>query len=174
MSVFKVAVQLLCTLISCFQVSCVVWQCLGKTSLFTAVLLSTALKSQTQPLAGHALQPSQSTRCSSFLQALHGPKAPSLVPEDSQQLQQLEDINSWVYDDIANGAYKAGFASAQLAYEAAYKKFFLALDRAELILSKRKWVLSSLTQLPLVSQHVHLCFTSRNFDESRLARSPDS
>ena len=72
------------------------------------------------------------------VQALHAAQAPDLISEDPQQLQQLEDINSWVYDDIANGAYKAGFASAQLAYEAAYKKFFLALDRAELILSRRK------------------------------------
>ena len=53
-------------------------------------------------------------------------------------MQQLEDINSWVYDDIANGAYKAGFASSQLAYEDAHRKFFQALDRAELTLSKRK------------------------------------
>ena len=72
------------------------------------------------------------------MQDMHGPNAPSLIPEDSQQLQQLEDVNSWVYDDIANGAYKAGFASAQQAYESAYRKFFAALDRAELLLSQHK------------------------------------
>ena len=60
------------------------------------------------------------------------------MPEGSQQLQQLDDVNSWVYDDIANGAYKTGFASTQQAYEAAYQKFFSALDRAELLLSQHK------------------------------------
>ena len=72
------------------------------------------------------------------MSGMHGLNAASLVAEDPTQLQQLEDINSWVYDDIANGAYRAGFASSQPAYEAAYKKFFSALDRAELLLSQRK------------------------------------
>lgn len=71
-------------------------------------------------------------------QALHGPNAPSLIPSDPQQMQQLEDINAWVYNDIANGAYKAGFASTQHAYEAAYTKFFSALDRAELLPSQHR------------------------------------
>lgn len=53
-------------------------------------------------------------------------------------MQQLEDVNAWVYDDIANGAYKAGFASTQHAYEGAYRKFFSALDRAELLLSQHR------------------------------------
>ena len=49
-------------------------------------------------------------------------------------------INSWIYTDLANcnGAYKAGFTSTQQAYEAAYKKFFQALDRAELLLSQSR------------------------------------
>ncbi len=72
------------------------------------------------------------------LQEMHGPNAPDLIPQQPQQLQQLEDINSWVYMDLANGAYKAGFASSQLAYEAAYKHFFVALDRAEALLAKHK------------------------------------
>lgn len=70
---------------------------------------------------------------------MHGSQAPTLVPTDASQLQQLDEVNSWVYTDIANGAYKAGFASAQQAYEAAYRAFFAALDRVELILSKQKY-----------------------------------
>ena len=69
---------------------------------------------------------------------MHGQEALQLMPTDPSQLQKLEDINSWVYDDIANGAYKAGFASKQQAYEAAYRAFFVALDRVELILAKQK------------------------------------
>ncbi|KAL3163163.1 hypothetical protein ABBQ32_009571 [Trebouxia sp. C0010 RCD-2024] len=74
-------------------------------------------------------------------QAMDGPNAASLIPADPAQLQQLEDINAWVYSDIANGAYRAGFASSQPAYEAAYRKFFSALDRAELLLSQHKFLL---------------------------------
>ena len=45
---------------------------------------------------------------------------------------------SQVYEDINNGAYKAGFASAQGAYEAAFERFFAALDRAEAILQNSR------------------------------------
>lgn len=72
------------------------------------------------------------------MQTLHAPQAPQLIPSDASQLRQLEEINQWVYDDIANGAYKAGFASKQTAYEAAYRAFFVALDRVELLLTNRK------------------------------------
>ncbi len=84
-----------------------------------------------------------------MLQAMQGPSAPDLIPQEAQQVQQLEDMNRWVYDDIANGAYKAGFASTQLAYKAgfastqlAYKRFFQGLDRAELLLSQPRLVLA--------------------------------
>ncbi len=73
---------------------------------------------------------------------MQGPSAPDLIPQEAQQVQQLEDMNRWVYDDIANGAYKAGFASTQLAYEAAYKRFFQGLDRAELLLNQLRLVLA--------------------------------
>ena len=86
---------------------------------------------------------------------MHGPNAPHLIPQQPQQLQQLEDINSWVYTDLANGAYKAGFASSQLAYEAAYKRFFVALDRAEALLANHKWVDASL--FAVVMSPVVLC-----------------
>lgn len=86
---------------------------------------------------------------------MHGPGAPDLIPQQPQQLQQLEDINDWVYTDLANGAYKAGFASSQLAYEAAYKQFFVALDRAEALLAKNKWVDTYLSAM--VMSAVVLC-----------------
>ncbi|MCJ1477721.1 S-glutathionyl-(chloro)hydroquinone reductase [Lambiella insularis] len=49
-----------------------------------------------------------------------------------QSLQgQIEDTNSWTYNDINNGVYKTGFASTQDAYEAAIKPLFASLARAE-------------------------------------------
>lgn len=74
-------------------------------------------------------------------QAMHAAEAPNLIPTNAPQLRELEAINSWVYNDVANGAYKAGFAFKQQAYETAYRAFFVALDRLELLLSKRKFLL---------------------------------
>jgi glutathionyl-hydroquinone reductase len=42
--------------------------------------------------------------------------------------------------DINNGAYKAGFANEQEAYEKAYDTFFAALDRVEFILQGKKFL----------------------------------
>ena len=41
---------------------------------------------------------------------------------------------------INNGAYKAGFASEQEAYEKAYDAFFSAIDKCEYILSDKKFL----------------------------------
>ena len=89
---------------------------------------------------------------------MHGSQAPTLVPTDASQLQQLEEVNSWVYTDIANGAYKAGFASTQQAYEAAYRAFFIALDRVELILSRQKYVHHALARAFKHSLKMCSCF----------------
>lgn len=88
------------------------------------------------------------------VQAMHGPNALSLLPSNQQQLQELEHINSWVYEGISNGAYKAGFASAQTAYEAAYIAFFEVLDRAELLLSRRR---SAVALPPSILVAIGLC-----------------
>ena len=53
---------------------------------------------------------------------------------------QIDEINDWVYKEIANGAYKAGFSSTQAAYEAAYENFFEAIDKTEKILARRKFL----------------------------------
>ena len=54
-------------------------------------------------------------------------KTVHLYPTDKQS--KINEINDWIYKDIANGSYKAGFSSSQETYEAAYKTFFAALQR---------------------------------------------
>ncbi len=63
---------------------------------------------------------------------------PALYPEDLRET--IDAVNSWVYDDINNGVYKAGFATAQEAYDEAVTALFTALDRVEEILSRQPWL----------------------------------
>jgi putative glutathione S-transferase len=44
---------------------------------------------------------------------------------------QIDALNDYIYSDLNNGVYQAGFASSQEAYEEAYKKVFTALDSLE-------------------------------------------
>lgn len=43
----------------------------------------------------------------------------------------IDELNRYLYDNINNAVYQAGFASSQLAYEQAYKQVFDALDNLE-------------------------------------------
>ncbi len=70
------------------------------------------------------------------MQEFHRAGAPQLFP--ASQADAIEEINDWVYNSVSNGAYKAGFANSQAAYEVAYEHFFEAVDRLELLLTRNK------------------------------------
>ena len=53
---------------------------------------------------------------------------------------QIDAINEQVYDSINNGVYRAGFATSQQAYEAAYCELFDALDRVEQFLTRERYL----------------------------------
>jgi putative glutathione S-transferase len=54
----------------------------------------------------------------------------------SHLLTEIDKLNAWVYENINNGVYKAGFASSQAAYDEHVTKLFDALDRVEHHLSE--------------------------------------
>jgi putative glutathione S-transferase len=55
-------------------------------------------------------------------------------------LPEIDGINQRVYDTLNNGVYKAGFATSQAAYEAAFHPLFETLDWLEERLSSRRFL----------------------------------
>lgn len=60
---------------------------------------------------------------------------PKLVPKDLES--EIDEFNTWVYDNINNGVYKAGFAENPEIYEKEVTNVFTNLDRIENILKTK-------------------------------------
>ena len=67
-----------------------------------------------------------------------GDASVDLYPEPLRA--EIDAINAWVYDDLNNGVYKAGFARSQEAYDEAFDGVFSALARLEEILAERRYL----------------------------------
>ncbi|EFM58251.1 glutathione S-transferase [Brucella sp. BO2] len=60
---------------------------------------------------------------------------------------QIDTLNDFIYPNINNGVYRAGFATTQEAYEEAFQQVFAALDTLEQKLSQQRYLAgSSLTE----------------------------
>ncbi|KAI0034667.1 glutathione S-transferase [Vararia minispora EC-137] len=79
-------------------------------------------------------------------------------PEDLRK--QIDEVNAWVYDDINNGVYKSGFATSPEAYRAAVVRVFDALDKVELILEGKNYLLGD----RLTEADIRLFVTIIRFD----------
>jgi putative glutathione S-transferase len=53
---------------------------------------------------------------------------------------EIDELNAWIYANVNDGVYKAGFASSQQAYEAAVHPLFDVLDALEERLSSRRFL----------------------------------
>ena len=58
-----------------------------------------------------------------------------LYPTDLQK--EIDELNGWIYDNINNGVYKAGFSTAQEVYDKECANVFKHLDRVEAIFNER-------------------------------------
>ncbi|MCK5643177.1 MAG: glutathione S-transferase family protein [Gammaproteobacteria bacterium] len=56
---------------------------------------------------------------------------------------EIDVINTFVYDNINNGVYRCGFATAQTAYEEAFDNLFAALDKVEVRLSTQRYLVGN-------------------------------
>jgi len=61
-----------------------------------------------------------------------------LYPESLRE--RVDSLNDWIYPQINNGVYQAGFAQKQTAYDRAVNGLFDALDRVEGILGKSRYL----------------------------------
>jgi glutathionyl-hydroquinone reductase len=56
---------------------------------------------------------------------------------------EIDRLNELIYPNINNGVYRTGFATAQAAYEQAFRNVFDALDEIEQILSTKRYLTGS-------------------------------
>lgn len=56
---------------------------------------------------------------------------------------QIDEINSFIYDNVNNGVYRCGFAGTQAAYESALRRLFQALDALEQRLSCTRYLVGA-------------------------------
>lgn len=59
-------------------------------------------------------------------------------PEELRE--EIDSVNSYVYENINNGVYKVGFATTQTAYETAFNDLFKALDVIEGRLNRQRYL----------------------------------
>ncbi len=61
-----------------------------------------------------------------------------LYPQELRR--DIDEINSFVYDNINNGVYRCGLAKSQAAYEESFRKLFAALDTLETRLGQQRYL----------------------------------
>jgi putative glutathione S-transferase len=73
--------------------------------------------------------------------AAHAPVGCDYYPAELRG--QIDEINSFVYDNVNNGVYRCGFAGTQAAYESAVRRLFQALDALEQRLSRTRYLVGA-------------------------------
>jgi glutathionyl-hydroquinone reductase len=84
---------------------------------------------------GWAIQPVDSTGCPS------GAERIDLFPKEIQA--DHAKLSDFIYDNVNNGVYRAGFATRQRPYERACRRVFEALDELEQRLSKSRYLFAN-------------------------------
>lgn len=69
----------------------------------------------------------------------HRSGAPKLLPKRNRE--EMDALMRFIYADVNNAVYEAGFATGQDAYEAAYERLFAALDSLSSRLETHRYLL---------------------------------
>ncbi|MQY03376.1 glutathione S-transferase family protein [Actinomadura macrotermitis] len=102
--------------------------------------------------------PAITTMMETEFTAWHAPGAPDLYPAALRA--EIDELNALVYATVNNGVYKAGFATAQAAYEEAVTALFASLDALEERLAGRRFLFGD----DLTESDVRLYPTLARFD----------
>jgi putative glutathione S-transferase len=54
--------------------------------------------------------------------------------------EEIDELNSFIYENVNDGVYRAGFATSQRAYEQAVRRLFDALERLDVRLASRRYL----------------------------------
>ena len=57
--------------------------------------------------------------------------------------KEIDDLNTFIYENVNDGVYRAGFATSQQAYERAVLRLFDALDQLEARLARQRYLFGS-------------------------------
>ena len=68
----------------------------------------------------------------------HREGAPALYPAELRD--QIDKVNRFVFADVNNGVYRAGFAGTQEAYQQAYDRLFARLDKLSDLLDGQRYL----------------------------------
>jgi putative glutathione S-transferase len=71
-----------------------------------------------------------------------GASGPLFCPPELES--DIDAVNTFVYDTVNNGVYKAGFATTQAAYVEAVKSLFTALEQINLRLAGSRYLVSDI------------------------------
>ena len=55
--------------------------------------------------------------------------------------KEIDDLNTFIYENVNDGVYRAGFATSQQAYEQAVWRLFEALDQLEARLMRQRYLI---------------------------------
>ena len=64
-----------------------------------------------------------------------------LYPKDLRK--EIDDLNAFIYENVNDGVYRAGFATSQQVYEEAARRLFDALDQLDARLADRRYLFGS-------------------------------
>ena len=88
----------------------------------------------------------------------HKKNAPELYPEELRE--EIDKLNDYIFRNVNNGVYKAGFATSQEAYSDAFKLVFDAFDVLEERLSKQRFLFGDY----ITESDIRLYVTLARFD----------
>ena len=83
-----------------------------------------------------------------------------LYPEDMRE--SIDEVNSWIYDNLNNGVYRCGFAKSQEAYDKAIADVTEAFDRVDRILQTQRYIAGD----RFTEADIRLFVTLVRFDEA--------